>query len=198
MAPSQILKKKKYMCRPFLFFILFWIPCAEITAQKGVNMVSINGEMTIPIFQNDQGFGFFIKDSYAINKSGELTLSAGVSKFNSKNSIETGNITIRLIPVLFGYKHNIQKFFIEPKIGLGELGGKILTNGDYQRPSVAAIFGGLGAGYKIKSFNLGVNFLTAQGIENTSAGIWYNKNFHYTSLFMGYDLFQKSRHENFK
>ena len=180
--------------RQFLFFILFSILCSDINAQKGINMLSLNGEVTIPVFQNDQGFGFYLKDLYGIGKSGQLTLSAGVSKFNSKNSIETGNITTRFVPFLFGYKQNIQKFFIEPKIGIGELGGKILKNGDYQRPSIAAMFGGLGAGYTIRRFNLGINFLTAHGIENASAGIWYNKNFHYTSVFVGYDLFPKSRH----
>ena len=180
--------------RQFSFFILFSIFFSDINAQKGNNLLSLNGEVAIPLFQNDQGFGFFLKDLYGICKSGQLTLSAGVSKFNSKNSIETGEVTTRLVPFLFGYKQNIQKFFIEPKIGIGELGGKILKNGDYQRPSIAAMFGGLGAGYTIKPFNLGINFLTAHGIENTSAGIWYNKNFHYTSVFVGYDLFPKSRH----
>lgn len=182
--------KLKFM-RQFLFFILFNILCADINAQKGNNILSLNGEVTIPIFQNDQGVGFFLKYSHGISKSRQLTVSGGVAKFNSKNSIETGEITTRLIPFLFGYKQNIQNFFIEPKIGIGELGGKILKNGDYQRPSIAAMFGGLGAGYTIRRFNLGINFLTALGIENYSAGIWYNKNFHYTSVFVSYDIFLK-------
>jgi hypothetical protein len=179
--------------RQFLFFILFSIFCTIINAQKGIDMLSLNGEVSIPIFQNDQGFGFFLKDLYGIGNSGQLTLSAGVSKFNSKNSTQTGIITTRLVPFLCGYKQNIQKFFIEPKIGIGELGGKIFKSGDYQRPSIAAIFSGLAAGYTIRRFNLGINFLTAHGVENASAGIWYNKNFHYTSVFVGYDLFPKSR-----
>ncbi|HKC37346.1 MAG TPA: hypothetical protein VKB95_14820 [Chitinophagaceae bacterium] len=182
------------MYKQILFFILFSILSFDINAQKGNTMLSVNGETTIPVFQNDLGFGFFLKGSYGIGKSGQLTLSGGVSKFNSKNSIETGKITTRLVPLLFGYKQNIRKFFIEPKIGLGELGGKILLNGDYSRPSVAALFGGLGAGYTIKRFNLGINFLTVHGIENNSAGIWYNKNFHYTSIYIGYELFSKLRH----
>lgn len=181
------------MCKPFLFFILSGLLCCNVYAQKGFNTLSLNGEATIPAFQNDRGLGFSLKGQYGIGKSGQLTLSAGVSKFNSKNSIETGKITTRLIPFLFGYKKNIQKFFIEPKIGIGELGGKITKENDYSRPSVAAMFGGIGAGYMIKHFNFGINFLTAHGIENTSAGIWHNKDFHYTSVFVGYDLFSKSR-----
>lgn len=179
------------MNKQFLFFVLFIILCSHTNAQKGVNIISVNGEATIPIFQNDRGLGFFIKDSYGISEYGQLTFSAGVSKFKSKNSIESGESTTRLVPFLFGYKQNIQKFFIEPKIGFGELGGKISKDGDYSRPSVGAMFGGFGAGYTINRFNLGINFLTVHGIENTSAGSWYNRNFHYTSVFVGYELFPK-------
>jgi hypothetical protein len=182
------------MHKQFLFFIFLSLLCFDINAQKGLTALSLNGEASIPVFQNDQGFGFFIKGSYGVGQSGQLTLSAGVSKFNSKNSIETGKITTRLVPFLFGYKQNIQKFFIEPKIGIGELGGKIVKDGDYARQSAAAMFGGLDAGYMIKRFTFGINFLTAHGIENTSAGTWHNKNFHYTSAFVGYELFSKSRH----
>ena len=156
--------------------------------------MSINGEAAIPIFQNDRGFGFYFKGFYGIGQLAQLTLSAGVSKFNSKNSVETGKTSTRLIPFLFGYKHNIQRFFIEPRIGIGELGGKESLDGDYARQSVAALFGGLNAGYTIKRFSLGINFLSAHGIENASAGSWHDKNFHYTSIFMGYNLFSKAKY----
>lgn len=175
----------------FIFLILIFLNAG---AQKGNNGLSLNAETTIPIYQDDQGFGFFVKGLYGIGKSAQLTLSGGVSKFNSKKSIEHGQVTTRLVPFLLGYKQNIHQFFIEPKIGLGELGGRILTNGDYSRPSVAAIFAGLGAGYTIKRIDAGISFQTAHGIENGSAGIWYNKNFHYTSIYLGYNLFSKKPH----
>ncbi|MEO6490698.1 MAG: hypothetical protein ABIO04_12215 [Ferruginibacter sp.] len=181
------------MSKQVLFLILLNILCFETYAQKGLNNLSINGEATLPYFQNDQGMGFFLKGLYGIGRNGQLILSAGISRFNSNTSKET-NITTRVIPFLLGYKRNFQKFFIESKIGIGELGGKISKAGDLQRPSIAAVFGGLAAGYTIKRFNFGINFLTAHGIENTSAGVWYNKNFHYTSVFVGYDLFAKSNH----
>jgi hypothetical protein len=73
------------------------------------------------------------------------------------------------------------------------LRGKIARNGDYSRPSVAALYSGIGAGYSPKRIDFGINFLTAHGIENTSAGIWYNKNFNYTSIYVGYDLHSRIR-----
>jgi len=177
------------MCKPFLVVLVFIFVSSVSMAQMGNNMLSINGETAIPVFQNDLGFGFYFKGLYGVGKSAQLTLSAGVSKFNSKNSIETGKTTTRLIPFLFGYKQNIKRFFVEPRIGIGELGGKESLNGDYARQSVAAMFGGLNAGYTIKRLSFGINFLTAHGIENPSAGSWHDKNFHYTSIFVGYNLF---------
>jgi hypothetical protein len=176
------------MTKQFLLFIVVGIFFLDSNAQKGNNGLSLNVESSIPAFQNDRGLGFFLKGAYGIGRSGQLTVSAGVSKFSSKNSIETGDVTTRLVPFLLGYKRNFQKFFIEPKIGIGEMGGKITKDGDYQRPSVAAMFGGLGSGYTFKRLNVGISFLTVHGIENATAGIWHNKNFHYTSVFLGYDL----------
>jgi hypothetical protein len=68
------------------------------------------------------------------------------------------------------------------------------SNGDYARQSVAAMFAGIDAGYKIKRLTVVINFLTAHGIENASAGTWHDKNFHYTSIFIGYDLFSKANY----
>lgn len=172
--------------------LLLIIVCLDVNAQKGFYTLGAAAETTVPFFQDDQGFGFSLKAAYGIGKSGQLILSAGVSKLNSKNSSGTEKITTRLIPVLFGYRQNIKQFFIEPKIGIGELGGKIAVNGDYARPSVAVVFGGLEAGYSIKRFDIGINFLNAKGIENACVGIWYNKNVHYTSIFVNYNLFSKS------
>ena len=163
-------------------------------AQKGNNMLSLKGEAAIPVFQNDMGFGLSFKGFYGIGKSAQMTLSVGVAKFNSKNSVETGKTTTRLVPFLFGYKHNMQRFFVEPRIGIGELGGKESITGDYARHSVAAMFGGLDAGYSIRRLTLGINLLTAHGIENASAGSWHDKNFHYTSVFVGYDLFSNTKY----
>jgi hypothetical protein len=182
------------MSKPFFLLFVVVSFSAVTNAQKGNNNLNIRGEATFPIFQNETGFGFYLKGLYGMGKSAQLTLSAGVSKFNSKNSVETGKTTTRLVPFLFGYKQNIQRFFIEPRIGIGELGGKQSINGDYARQSVAAMFGGIDAGYKINRLNLGINFVTAHGIENASAGSWHDKNFHYTSVFVGYDLFPKAKY----
>lgn len=182
------------MLKKLMFVKLFCIATLVSNAQKENNALCVNGEATIPFFQNDPGFGISLKGMYGLGKSGQLTLSAGVSKFNSKNSVETGKVSTRLIPFLLGYKYNFkEKFYIEPKLGIGELGGKTLINGVLSKPSVAAMFGGLSAGYQIKRLTFGINFLTAGGIENSSAGDWHDKRFHYTGISVGYNIVQKEK-----
>lgn len=163
-------------------------------AQKGSKALQITGEAIIPSAQKSIGFGLSLKGSYGINKYGEVTLSAGVSKFKMKDLDGAGETKVRFIPFLIGYRQKIQKFYIEPKAGIGELGGRIilLSGGEYSRPSVTAAFGGVEAGVSIKRFSAGFNFLAAHGISNSSAGIWHDKNLHYVSASLGYTLFKKS------
>ncbi|HJV19191.1 MAG TPA: hypothetical protein VJ552_04870 [Sediminibacterium sp.] len=160
-------------------------------AQKGSKALQITGKLIIPSAQKSVGFGLSLKGSYGINEYGEITLSAGVSKFKMKDLDGAGETKVRFIPFLVGYRQKIQKFYIEPKAGIGELGGRILSvsGSDYSRPSVTAAFGGLEAGFSLKRFNVGFDFLAAHGISNSSAGIWHNKNLHYISASLGYTLF---------
>ena len=179
------------MPRQIFFLLLSIVLYLNLNAQKGNHGLSINGEATVPVYQNDRGLGLHLKGLYGIGRSVQLTASVGVSKFKNRNSNEGKEIRTRLIPFFLGYRQNIRKFYVEPQIGIGELGGRISIDGDYARPSVAAIFGGLGAGYNIKRIAIGMSFQTAHGIENSSAGIWHNENFHYTSVRVGYSLYGK-------
>jgi len=175
-----------------IFSLLFVLGVCSGKAQKGSNQVTLIAESTVPIYQNDQGLGSFIKGSYGIGKSAQLTFTAGYSKFHSKNSVEIQKTTTRLIPFLVGYKQNINKFYVEPQIGFGELGGKISDHGDFANPSVGALFWALGAGYNIKQFVIGVRFQSAHAVEGSAAGLWHNLNFHYTAVHVGYTILQKN------
>lgn len=171
-----------------LLGILCFLLCGSY-AQKGTNAFGLYAEAGLPIFQKAAGGGFYFKGAYGVGRTAQLTLSAGVLKFTAKNTTEGQKVTTRLVPVLLGYRQYLQHFFIEPKVGLGEMGGKILVNGDYARPSVAAVFGGAGAGYTVGKASFGVSFQTVHGIEGSDAGIWHDRNFHYAGVFVEYDLF---------
>jgi len=159
------------------------------TCTKGGNQLNLEAEATVPIYQTDRDAGGFIKGMYGVARSAQLTLMTGVSGFRSKKTIEQITTNTRLIPVLAGYKQNFHKFYIEPQAGYGELGGKINSGGDYARPSVAAFFWAIGAGYDYNKINIGLRFQQAHGAESASAGIWHSKDFHYTAIHLGYKLF---------
>jgi len=177
--------------RKLVFFALSLFGGYLAKSQKSNDQVTLMVESTVPVYQNDQGFGGFIKGAYGVGKSAQLTLTAGYSKFHSNNSIEVQKTITRLIPFLAGYKQNINKFYVEPQIGLGELGGTVNEHGDFARPSVAALFWAVGAGVNIKQFEMGLRFQSAHGIEGNSAGVWHNQNFHYTSVYFSYNLFRR-------
>jgi hypothetical protein len=179
--------KKQTMKKIFSTAILISLSIVSFS-QKGSISVRLTGEVAVPFFQNDQGFGVSLKTLFGIGKNDQLTLAGGISQFTKRNAVENGKTNTRLIPLLFGYRKNIERVYIEPKIGIGELGGKFDIGGDYSRPSVAAFFAGIDGGYRIKRIDVGVNFITTKGIENKSAGLWYNKTFHYTSFFIGYRI----------
>jgi len=175
-----------------IFFYLVLLLCVcNAEAQKGNNQVTIIAEGTVPVYQNDQGFGGFIKGLYGIGRSAQLTFTAGVSKFNAKNTVGFQKITTRLVPFLAGYKQNIHKFYVEPQIGFGELGGKIFSDGDYARPSIGALFWAFGTGYNFNRIVIGLRFESVHGVEGSASGLWHNENFHYTYIHVGYNIFQK-------
>lgn len=165
-------------------------------AQKGSKSLHITTDGIIPSAQESVGFGLSLKGLYGISEYGELTVSVGATKFKMKNLDEACETKVRFIPFLVGYRLKIQKLYIEPKVGIGELGGRILLlcGSDYSRPSVTAAFGGIEASFNLKRFSVGFNFLATRGILNSSAGTWYNKDFHYTSISVNYILLKKTTH----
>lgn len=145
------------------------------------------GEAAVPVYQVQRGFGGFLKTSYVTGTSGAVSFAAGVSGFRF-SSIEEKNTVVRLVPFLMGYEWRLNRFYLFPQVGMGELGGKKDIGGDYARISVAAFFWAVGAGYQKNRFTAGLRFQSVKGIEGSDAGLWHNKTFHYTSVFAGYRL----------
>ncbi len=145
-------------------------------------------EGTVPFCQHESGFGFNLEGLYKLSRSSGLSLSGGISKFKSAK-IEKEKITTRLVPFLLGYKRSWNKIYIQPQVGFGEMSGKIYMQGDYSRPSIAAVFAAFGAGLSVTNFDFGVRYQMSHGIENASSGLWHDRNFHYTAAFISYKLF---------
>ena len=154
----------------------------QLFAQRKSNQFGIIAEAAFPKNGN-MGFGGFIKGAYGISKSGQVTLQAGVSGFKIEprlvfeNTIFIGSqkTQVRLIPVLVGYKHYFNHFYIEPQTGYGELGGKIDEGVDWIRPSVGAFYWAAGAGFQFKKVDFGVRYQSTHVAREFNAGIWGNE-----------------------
>lgn len=182
------------MLKKIIVFAFFMLLIFTLNAQKGNNILCVNGEAAVLSQSGALGGGLNVKGLYGIGKYGQLSATIGFTVFNTNNSMNLKNSRVRFIPFFIGYRQNIKHFFVEPQAGIGELGGKTDMDGDYSRPSVAAIFGALGVGYHIKKLNFGLRFQSAHGIENTSAGIWHDKDFYYTGIFIEYTIKSKRKH----
>lgn len=160
-------------------------------AQQRDAAISVDAELSAPATNIQPGLGFSIKGSIGISRSGHLTLSPGIWFAGGRNT-PTAEHT-RLVPVLLGYRHSFKAFFIEPSIGIGEMGGHVSLGSDRANISVAAFFAAAQVGYQMQHWHFGVKFLTAKGIEGTDAGLWHDRRVSYAAVFAGFDIFRRKR-----
>ncbi len=170
------------MRRPIFILILATGLVPGAYAQKGTFTLIAGAEAAIPGASYYTGFGGFVKGLYDWGATGQLTLTAGVSKWRTKSTAEHQKSYVRTIPVLAGYRQRMGNFYLEPQAGYGEYGGRISFSGDYARPSNAAFFWALGAGYRVKHLDAGIRYQSAHGPQD----YWLPRSFHYTGVYAGY------------
>lgn len=176
------------------YLLAFWMLAlcyGDAVAQQRDAGITANAELSAPTSNTQTGVGFSVKGFIGITRSGLLTLSPGIWLAGGRNT-PTAEHT-RLVPVLLGYQQSIKSFFIEPTIGLGELGGRVSLGGDRANISVAAFFGAVQAGYRFPRWQLSVKFLTAKGIEGSDAGLWHDRRVSYGAVFIGFDILRRKR-----
>ncbi|MEI9809371.1 MAG: outer membrane beta-barrel protein [Bacteroidota bacterium] len=69
---------------------------------------------------------------YGIGTAGQITFTTGYSGFKAKGSTDDFKVTMRVIPLLAGYRHHFNGFFAEPQIGYGIYGMKIKGDDDFE------------------------------------------------------------------
>jgi hypothetical protein len=168
-----------------IVLVMVFLPFViAVKAQKGNNNIHLMAEAGLA--EDNAGFGGLAKGLYGVGKQGQLTFTAGVSKFVSGE--KTARSNTRLVSFLLGYRQNLSKFYIEPQAGIGELGGKYNLTGDYSRPSVAAFIWSAAAGIRHRRIDIGLRYVSAKGIEGAEAGTWHDRKFRYACLHFGYAL----------
>lgn len=183
------------MKRNLLLLMLLWAGMWRLNAQQATNAFSI--EPNIGISWRNGGIiggGVFLKGQLGVGSRSSVTLSAGYLSFGQDNKSTEKNDQVRLVPVMAGYKYNIGAFYIEPKIGVGEIGGRYDIGGDYARPSQLGLFYGLGAGWDINRFYLELNLGTgAQCLESGQDRYLKNGQYLFSGIKAGFYLFKRQR-----
>lgn len=189
------MKKRRLLKKGLLLWVLGWGILGAASGQKGDNQVRVLAEAGFPAHREfNAGVGGYVKFLYGVGRSGQVSLTTGLSKFRASSTLIGGNgerTTLRTIPVLAGYKVNIRNFYIEPAVGYGELGGRDYIGGDWARQSVGAFYMSLGAGYDYKRWTAGVRYQAARGAEDVAAGDWHRRFFEFAGVHVGYTLWQK-------
>jgi hypothetical protein len=131
-------------------------------AQAGKNAVSVGAEVNFLASNGystiyNAGFGGNLKGLYGVGTAGQATLTAGYSSFSGKSSSQFGNQTLSLIPVLAGYRYNLESgLYGEAQAGIG-----ILTTKASGFSFSQTNFGGaLNVGYVTHGFDLSVRYYT--------------------------------------
>ena len=121
--------KKTY----FILFASFLIATMAV-AQKGEIIFGGGADVSFPSgeFGNyfKPGFGVYGKTMFGVSKAGQVTFTSGYSSFKLRPGLADVTTTFNQIPILFGYRHNFNSFFVEPQLGYSFVGVKMTSEED--------------------------------------------------------------------
>jgi hypothetical protein len=114
-------------------------------AQKGNNQIGIGAEVGIPTGDFGEamkaGFGGAVKGLYGIGTAGQITGTVGYTSFKMKGSSEDAKMSIGILPILAGYRHNFSGFYVEPQVGYSIVRAKVDMLGQSESDSEGAFAG---------------------------------------------------------
>jgi hypothetical protein len=172
----------------FISIIIFLLVYIHSNAQKRQFALSINTGLYIGYSDGASiGPGFELKAARQLSEKSQLTLSAGFLRLKTfRRNFNEDYTNTRLT---LGYRRFINSFYLEPRVGLGEMGGRFSIGGDYSRPSVLALFIALDMGYNFRRLFAGFELSNgAFGIASKEAGFWHNRKLFYSGLKIGFNL----------
>lgn len=169
--------------------------CLQLSSNAQKEPISVTATAGMYVAYSDDGLtgpGFELKASKKISPSSSISIGLGyITLCSLKNPYHGYVFNTRQVPVLIGYKKCWNKFYLEPRAGIGEFGGKFSLEGGYSKPSVLAFMYTLGAGYSFRKIELGMEVQGgAIGISSPKAGFWYNKRQYYSAVKISIPLFE--------
>src|SRR5215467_860871 len=124
--------------------------------QKGKNYLGVGVGLSMPLgeFANDykRGIGVDAKAMLGVGQSGAVTFTLGYSAFKEIADFDETTSTAVIVPLLIGYRHNFNGFFVEPQLGYALYPYKHNSAEDGFYTSTGSAFNwALNAGYMFKN-----------------------------------------------
>jgi hypothetical protein len=121
-------------------------------AQKGKNFIGAGADLSLPagVFGDDfrRGAGAYVKAMLGVGEAGAVTFTTGYSAF--KEIADYGDdlaTTATIVPLLLGYRHNFNRFFVEPQLGYGIYPYKYNSEDGFSTENEGAFTWAAGVGY---------------------------------------------------
>lgn len=178
--------------KKYLLIVTAFIFMSSMTyAQKGRITASLGADVALPLGDFGEyskiGFGGTGKGHYGISDQGDITLTLGYLSFGSKGSNDFMSIKTGMVPIMPGYRHKFDSFYLEPQLGLMSLKTKVKSSilddygfGSFGSAGSASYFSyALGGGIMLDRLDLGVRF---QGVSSGGS-------LHFIGARIGYVLF---------
>lgn len=175
------------MKKVFLVVLGIGFLAASAVAQKGKNQVSVGPDIAFPTGDFGEvykiGLGVTVKGLYGIGEAGQITFTTGYVSFGAKNDIKDAlgadKFTQSIIPLLAGYRHNFDGFFVEPQIGYGIYSSKVKAGILDGKDSGGAFTWSVGGGYAYKEFEGSLRYQSGHkgGGSNALVGVRLAYNF---------------------
>lgn len=156
-------------------------------AQRGNNQIGLGAELGLPTGDfsdyGKAGVGLSVKGFYGVGTAGQITLSSGYMLFGVKTAVkdalEADKITLSLIPILAGYRHNFGGVYVEPQLGYGVYASRIKGGVFDSKNSEGMFTWAAGAGYCYQGLEFGIRYQSGSkdGVTNALFGFRIAYNF---------------------
>jgi hypothetical protein len=156
-------------------------------AQSGNNQIGIALEVGVPMGDfgdlSKLGVGGLVRGAYGIGTAGHVTLTTGYVAFSAKDeykdALGADKINMHIIPIMLGYRHNFNGFFVEPQVGYQIFGAKVEVSGLSGSDSEGMFAFGGGLGFEKNGFEIGARIQagTKNGETDSYIGFHVGYNF---------------------
>jgi len=156
------------MKKVLLVMALFVATTMATFAQEGTFGLSVGVEGALPVGDWSDGFGVGIggslKGLYGVGNAGQVTLTTGYDRFGAKENDEDVDVSLSMIPILAGYRHNFSSLYLEPQLGVSIVKTKADAGefGDFSASSTEFTWA-IGGGYVVGPIDLGLRYQSISG-----------------------------------